>query len=324
MENQKPTLQQIADEAGVSATTASLYINGKAEKYRISQKTCSKIEQVIKKYNFKPNIHAKAIAEKKTLLIGVIVGDLNSSFWTKIITGIQQVIEAHDYHLILTTTKGKTSEDIRAFKNLIEKGVDGFIYSPQYFNAEKDIDKIIRTANKIPVVTLNVPVKKSYSVLNDNETGGKLAAQCFIENGHTDLAYIGSLKCFDKRAGAFRKEAESKGAKVKTFNSCQQFIEKRGKQTAVFCFSDYVLMNLYGLAASRGIKIPEDLSAIGYDNMDFINLLTPKPVSIHQYKNELGQKAAEMLMELISGEKLGKKEFAFTPHLTDGKSVIKV
>lgn len=313
------TLQDIADKAGVSLTTASMYINGKAEKYKISKATCERIAKVIEANNYNPNIHARAIAGKKTYLIGVIIaGGIDSSFWLDIVAGIEEKITPFNYHMILSVSHYNADTERKSIEFMNLKGVDGFIYSPSSLG--KNLDMINKLKKKKPFVSITSPVVGTPSVYNDNATGGKLAAGYLYSNGHRKTAYIGSLENGDGRGSAFVKEFDSHGLDVQIFPNVRSFMENASGFSAVFCFSDFQVLDLYNEAAKLGVKIPDELSVIGYDNMNFTQHLFPRPATIHQYKKELGSEAASILMaRLENNESLPDK--VFTPKLIEGSSV---
>lgn len=314
------TLQDIADKAGVSLTTASMYINGKAGKYNISKATCERIAKVIAENNYNPNIHARAIAGKKTYLIGVIIaGGIDSSFWLDIVAGIEEKITPFNYHMILSVSHYDVGAERKSIEFMDSKGVDGFIYSPAM--PGENMDLISRLKKKKPFVSITLPVDGIPSVYNDNSKGGELAAGYFFKNGHRRIAYIGKLdERTDMRGDSFVKYLETQGVAVHVFPDVHSFVKNAGSFTAVFCFSDFIALDLYNEAAKLGIKIPDDLSVIGYDNMNFTQHLFPRPATIHQYKKELGFEAADILMaRLDKNEILDDK--VFTPKLIEGASV---
>ena len=317
------TLQDIADKAGVSLTTASMYINGKAEKYNIAKTTCERIAKVIEENNYNPNIHARAIAGKKTYLIGVIIaGGIDSSFWLDIVAGIEEKITPFNYHMILSVSHYSVEAERKSIEFMSAKGVDGFIYSPTMPGANLDI--INKLKKRKPFVSITLPVDGIPSVYNDNAMGGKLAAEYLFKSGHRKIAYIGYLdNRGDRRGPSFLKEIDSQGFGVKVFQDVKSFMEKAGDFSAVFCFSDYQVLDLYNEAVKLGIKIPDDLSVIGYDNMNFIQYLSPRPATVHQYKKELGSEAAAILMASLE-KKESIPDKVFIPKIIEGSSIRRI
>lgn len=312
MNAKRLTLQDIADEAGVSLTAASLYINGKARRYNLAEATCARIQQVLDAHNFIPNLHARAIASKKTFLVGVIISqELESSFWLNILSGLETALARSSYHMLLSVSRNDPKVEAESIRFMRAKGVDGLIINP--------VSPSLKTLVKnLPTATLNRPVEGIPGVWNDNFTGGRKAAAFLLENGHRRIAYIGGGL---DRFKAFEQLMRENNLPVRTFPSVPGFMAHAADFTAVFCATDYILLELYQAAAATGLKIPEQLSAIGYDNMEFLKLLNPPPATISQYKNELGTAAGELILELIANPDSARRKTVFEPLLVPGRSV---
>jgi DNA-binding LacI/PurR family transcriptional regulator len=322
----KLTLKDIAEKAGVSLTTASMYLNGKAEKYKISKATCERIEKIIRENNFNPNIHARAIAGKKTYLIGVVtVGAINKSFWFDIISGIEETITPYKYHMILSVSHYDAEKELEALKFMKTKSVDGLIVGPVIAN-DKNNHAFLRKASKeIPLVIVSAKLKGLSCACNDEKTGGELAADCLYGKGHRKIACIGALdNLVQARCLRFCNSLKSRGVEIETFVSPADFILCAGDFTAVFCFSDLTALNVYDEAVKAGISIPGELSVVGYDNMDFVKFLNPDLTTVHQYKKELGVAAAELLMKKLEDESKTIEDKIFKPFLREGGSVKKI
>ncbi len=310
------TLQDIANEAGVSLTAASLYINGKARRYNLAEATCARIQQVMDAHKFTPNLHARAIASKKTFLVGVIISqELESSFWLNILSGLEVALARADYHMLLSVSRNDPKVERESIRFMRAKGVDGIIINPIS-------DNLKELARSLPVVTLNRPVENIPGVWNDNFSGGLKAASFLLDRGHRRIACIGGGGL--RRFGAFEQVMGKHELPIRRFESVPAFMPHAGEFTAVFCLTDYILLELYQAAAAESLRIPEQLSVIGYDNMEFLKLLNPPPATISQYKNELGTAAGELILELIADPDSARRETVFDPPLMPGSSVAAV
>ncbi|MDR0931523.1 MAG: LacI family transcriptional regulator [Victivallales bacterium] len=311
------TLKDIAEEAGVSLTAASLYINGKARQYNLSESTCDRIKKVIKSHNFVPNIHARAIASKKTFLVGVVLSqELEASFWLNIISSLEEELSGANYHLLLSVSHGRKESERDSIDFMRSKGIDGLIISPIETGGLEDLSR------ELPIVTLNLGIENVPGVWNDNFHGGRLATDYLLDNGHRRIAAIGSVGI--QRAIAYCDRLNQSQITPHIFPSVKDFMLQADQFTAVFCFNDYLMLELYQATAAAGIDIPNDLSVIGYDNMDFVKFLSPRPSTIAQYKNELGSAAGQLILQLIDGKRDVNRQIVFTPKLISGKSVKKM
>ena len=310
----------------MSKTAASFYLNGKAKEHHLAEATCARIEAVVRKHDYAPNFNAKAVGSGKTHLVGVVVENINRSFWTDIIAGIEEAIERQQYSMVLTVSRYQAGREKDILTFLGRKGVDGLIHAPILAagGVSPNAALLRRLADKIPVVSLINPLEGLPSVYNDNAAGGRLAAEHLYNLGHRRVAFIGYIGERVKRGMAFRQYFQERGAEVPAYDDVDWFLKEAAKFTAVFCFSDYVLLDLYGKARAAGVKIPQDLSAVGYDNMDFVQLLSPAATTVHQYKSELGVAAGELLLKLLAGEAPERQQIIFTPKLIEGASARRI
>jgi DNA-binding LacI/PurR family transcriptional regulator len=318
-------IADIAREAGVSNSTVSFYINGHSKKYKISEKTCQKIEEVIRKHNFVPNIYARAMQTHQTFLIGLIIpGDVNRSYWIDVISGAEEALFPHKYHLLLSVSHFNQEDELETVKFMHSKGVDGYLYAPLVPDsgvtpAEKFL---LSRSEKKPVISLGREHRIFPSVCNDDYAGGEAAARCFLEHGHRRAAYIGHYRQkHDLRGKAFCECFRNGGGEIQVFESTDAALEEARNFSCVFCFSDYFLLDFYVKAGRRGVRIPEDLSVIGYDHMSFLEFLQPQPVSLITTKKELGRAAGEMMMQLLAQPEEKIQSRKFIPELSPGDSV---
>jgi LacI family transcriptional regulator, galactose operon repressor len=319
----KLTLKDIAELSGVSLTTASMYINGKAEKYKIAKTTCERIEKVIQKNRFQPNIHARAIAGKKTFLVGVIIsGVLNRSFWIDILAGIEATVASAGYHIILSVVSNCTNNDemLETFDFLVSKGVDGIIFAS--LHNDKTLTGYLKELyRQKPLVSITVPITGIPAVYNDNATGGKAVAEYLYHAGHRKIAYIGIHEHPDLRNIAFFNHLAEYDIEVEQFVSAVKFGPRMADFTAAACFTDYDAMNVYQVAAERNINIPHDFSVIGFDNMNFTTLMHPPLTTVNQHKEDLGVASAELMMQQINDRQQMIEDKVFTSELVIRGSV---
>lgn len=318
-------ITDIAREAGVSNSTVSFYINGLSGKYKISEKTCQKIEAVIRKHNFVPNIYARAMQTHQTFLIGLIIpGDVNRSYWIDVISGAEEALFPHKYHLLLSVSHFNQEDELETVKFMHSKGVDGYLYSPLVSDSgvTPAEEFLLGQSEKKPVICLGREHRIFPSVYNDESAGGESAARCFLEHGHRRAAYIGHYRRkYDLRGKAFCECFRNGGGEVLVFEHTDEALKETRNFTCVFCFSDYFLLDFYVRAGRQGLRIPDDVSVIGYDYLNFLEFLQPQPVSLITTKKEIGKVAGEMMMQMLSrpGEKFENRKFM--PELSPGGSV---
>ena len=313
------TIRDIAKEAGVSATSVSFLLNGKT--HHLSRETRLKIEDVIRENDFSPSYQAKAIKSGKTFLIGVVISNITQSFWMDIISGIEEIIEANQYHMLLVVLHGSLQREKEVLAFLNRKGVDGFIYAPiQGPDGNFNTCSLQELAKKKPLVCITANTEGVSSVYNNDVAGGEQVAEYFIYKGHQKIAYIGQLKPF-VRGAIFINHLKKYGINVKHFDKVDDFMDSIHRFTAVFCFCDHIALELCDRAKQHGIIIPDDLSVMGYDNMEYSQHFCPKITTVDQYKKEIGLKSAEILMNMLEGKCKSPVTMSMNPKLIERESV---
>ncbi|OIN98671.1 hypothetical protein AUJ66_00595 [Candidatus Desantisbacteria bacterium CG1_02_38_46] len=315
------TLRDVAQKAGVSLTTASLVFNNKETQIRISKKTKERILSVIKELNYHPNIPARMMAKGRTSLIGLVMLNIHSSFYPEIIEGIQSKMDKQDYSTILYNTKGNFQLERKYLEVLDYKQVDGIILNPTHY-ASRNIEIV---SKKRPLVSICFSLsshRKIPSVVVDNFKGGYIATKYLFSLGHKRIGYIGSLEptsldFFQRHRGyctAINKESLKdysfplnefgNNIEEQRLNFAKYYLNSSQKITALFAQHDRSAIYIMNALQEKGIKVPEDVSIIGFDNLDICNFTNPSLTSINQPKFEIGEKAGELLLKMIDGEKV--------------------
>lgn len=316
-------LADIAREAGVSVTAASFYINGKAEQYKLSKATCERLEAAVRKYDFVPNLFARAMQQNRTFLVGLLVRDrINSSFWSDIIAGIEDGLSASGCHLVLASTHTDPEQELEALRQMRAKGVDGYVISPVLDDEGKipNLEHLWKLNENRPVVGLNLVLDGIASVYNDDAAGGALAARFLWENGHRNVALLGNPFGFGQpRFRAFEEFYGAHGLVPQRFFDPGEVLAAAGSFTAVFCLHDLLAAALCSNATAAGMRIPEAFSVIGYDGLAWLKLLEPAPSTVYQHKYDLGQAiAAQLLLAFETGR---CESVRFEPILVPGGTV---
>ncbi len=299
-----------------------MYLNGKAQAHHISEKTCARIREIMLQENYQPNVNARAMALKKTNLIGCVLrNELESSFWMEILSGLNEVFQPHNYHLVLMVSSRELTEELKSFEFLRAKGVDAYVWVPVIDSTGAHNTEEIRRRNPDrPVITMTYLTEHLGGVAVDEQTGGQLAAKCFIANGHTHVAAVGSSQVFS-RGIHFQREMAQAGIDATMFPDLPSYLPHIHDFTAVFCFSDMLALELYRCCVSNGLKIPQDVSIIGYDNMPFTSLLNPALTTIHQPKRELGRAGGELILEFLNAPAAEPRQIKLVPELIERDSV---
>ncbi|MCY6369242.1 LacI family DNA-binding transcriptional regulator [Clostridium ganghwense] len=331
----KPTIRDVAKKANVSVATVSRVLNNQ-DGY--SEKTKEKVLEAIKELGYKPNAIARGLANKSTQTIGVLVPDVSTMFLSKILNGIEITAHKKDYSVIICNT-GILGERIIDYLNILsEKRVDGLIIVS--LPMKNEYHEAISSMNVpcILVSTMSYRYQLPYVKVDDRQAAYN-ATQFLIERGHKKIAMISGTKdefiAGKSRVDGYIDALRDYGLSIdeslikygdfsyRSGIKCMEELLEEGieKFTAIFAASDDMAVGALSMAYQRGIKIPDELSIIGYDNTQIAEMSIPPLTTVAQPFYEMGEKAAEKLVHMI--ESKGKAENIIMPHYIQERSTVK-
>ena len=313
----KITLKHIAQELGVSISTVSKALKNSAE---ISDRTKEKIQVFAKLYNYKPNNVAISLKNKRTKNIGVIIPDIVHHFFTTVFRGIEQYANKQGYNVIVCVSDESFDKEVINMEMLANGSVDGFIISLSAetqrnndFNHLKEI-----TEQGIPLVLFDRVTNEidcDKVLINDKEAA-LLAVNKFIKNGRKKIALVTTEDYFSvsrAREAGYREALSTSNLKVDESlilklpfmdvdeNTFKEFFNNH-EIDAVLCVNEIFAIHCMGLVQKKGMRIPEDISFIGFTDGILSKYANPKLTSIAQHGQKMGEVAAKMLIEKIELE----------------------
>ncbi len=338
-------INDIALEAGVSIATVSNALNDKG---RLSKDVKKKILKIASKYSYKPNIIARTLSAKKSGIIGVLVPEIFSEYYYQVIAGMEKITKEEDYTLVLINTSGDTSEEIKQIKKLNRLLVEGLIL----FGGPNKNDALEEVISRIPVVLIDRELKniKCSSVLVDNKNAQKDAVKFLNNLGHKNIGYIGfstntSLINVIERKNGYLEGLKANNLKYDPdniiFNILKKsplqleeyyfflnshiFIDKFKKTpTAILCQNDYEAIVLLRVLTEKGVKIPEDVSVMGFDNIFISRFTTPPLTTTNQPKEKLGEAGMKLLLKVIESGKDERETIYLQTKIIERQSTSKV
>ena len=312
----KPTLKDVARESNVSTATVSKVIN-KLGGY--SKKTEERVLEVIKKLGYEPNAVARSLAMKSTRIIGVLIPNAETSVFAQLLDGIEMAARKRGYSIIICNTGNSGVRTLKYLKLLSENQVAGIIYSssPLYDECFKFI-----VNRKIPCVlalTGSYKFQVPYVKVDDRQAA-YAATKYLIENGHRKIALIvGNI--MDPIAGRPRLEGYEQAffdynidlnenlivyaydfSYKSGIKSMNELLDRKEKFTAVFGTSDDLAIGALNVAYEKGIKVPHDISIMGYDNTKMAHMVYPSLTTVGQPLYKMGREAAEKVIDIIDGK----------------------
>lgn len=311
----RPSMQDVANLAGVSRTTVSFVLN-KVEKANIPPETQQRIFAAAKELNYRRNALASSLRSQKTHTIGFISDVIASTpFANRIIQGVQERAWEDNYLLLLVNTNNNQKMKETAVNILLDRQVDGIIYATMYHRQANPPDNI----REVPTVLLDCYVadRSLPSVVPNEVQGGYAATKHLINQGHRRIAFFGNVADVPAQNGrlAGYKQALTEAAipieqsLIMSGVSVQaggrimalEMFRQADRPTAVFCFNDRMAMGVYDALHSLNLAIPQDVAVMGFDDQDLIAAdLHPSLSTMALPHYEMGSWAVNHLLHLIN------------------------
>ena len=313
--NKKPTITDIASHANVSKSTVSRVLNGTTPVHEDKRKA---VEVAMKEMNFEPNVFARGLASGQSLTIGVVTQNIGSPIYDSIAQGVLFSLSKSRYSPVFADGQWQPDIETKAVETLMGRKVDGLILigsclPRQELDQLKDTLPVMLVAEHIEDESWN-----GHCLYIDNETGGYDATKHLLELGHRNIAHITGIKDQQdsiRRLNGYLRALAEAGVEVDEDLICEgQFdgnsgvmaIETlllRGKSfSAIFSSNDMMAFGARLALYRRGIRVPEDVSIIGFDDRAEAAFTTPPLTTIRQPAREMGVAAADALVKLISGQ----------------------
>lgn len=312
------TLKDIARETGLSVATVSKYINGAnlKEKNRIA------IERAIKKLGYTVNEYARGLKSNKSRTIGVVIPELSNIFVTQIITKMEEILRSHGYSVIICDCHTDEALECEAVRFLLSKMVDGIINMP-VSKSGKHLKPAIE--KEIPIVLIDRTIQSLKTtvdcVLIDNEGAANAATSYLLQQGHRQIGIVTGpkdiftsqhrLKGYQAALAEYGMECDERFIAYSDYTvqggheSICRLLDENKDMTAVFVTNYEMTLGAVIAANERNVKIPQDLSFIGFDNMDLSRIAHPKLTIVGQPLEEIGAQVARVILERLTGKNKG-------------------
>ncbi|EGR0741640.1 substrate-binding domain-containing protein [Vibrio cholerae] len=331
------TMKDIARLAGVSTSTVSHVIN---KSRFVSDEIAERVNNAAQQLNYAPSALARSLKMNRTKTIGMLVTTSTNPFFGEVVKGVERSCYHQGYNLILCNTEGDNQRMKASINTLLQKRVDGLLLMCSTLEGER-LDVFDRYPD-IPVVVMDWgPILFASDKIQDNSLqGGYMAAKHLIECGHREIGCItGPLIRHQaqmryegyKRALAEAGIAINPDWIVESDFECEggyQAFEKlyqRGKlPSALFVSNDMMAMGVIQAASQRGLRVPDDLSLIGYDDVHIAKFMTPALTTIHQPKYRLGKAAVDTLLYRLENPDTTAQVVQLEPTLVVRNSVRKL
>lgn len=319
---QRPvTMRDVAELAGVSQPTVSRVLNKTNTSISISDETRSKVLAAAKQLNYHPNVLARSLRTQKTQMIAVMVAHISNSFYHPIVAAIQEVASAHEYDVMIGNTDHLYHNEVHFCEAVSRRPVDGVIMVPIHLTTSDIVDFIARTQTPVVVLGNQIDHPQIDVVHVDDETPLTRATRWLIqERGHRQLGFITvpeDVPVGPRRFGGFKRALDEAGLSIRpehiaygdfTLESgrhaARQLIAAGDLPSAVVAINDLMAIGAILTFQEAGLRIPEDIAVLGFDDIPEASIVRPALTTIAQDSTEIGRKLAECVFRRIDNPSL--------------------
>jgi len=324
------TITEIAKKAGVSIATVSRVLN--KTNHPINEKTRQRILDVAREMNYQPNLVARSLRTESTYTVGIIIDNMQSPFIPLIINGIQDALKPAGYLSFILNTYEDQEIETQSINALNKRQIDGIIFVAPWDRSPKMVEEM--TEKPYVFVHRHFESYCENSVVVDERYGARLAVSHLADLGHRRIALVNGTADWDAsiyRQEGYRQELEARGIAfdpdlviesgweyedgIAAAHKLPQFGDV---PTAIFAANDCLALGLIYTLQENGIRVPEDVAVVGYDDREFSSFVRPQITTVTLPCYELGKTAAEQLLQMM------KDEFVnFSPVQVRGRLVVR-
>lgn len=331
----KITLRDVADRAGVHASTVSRALSPEKSNM-VTPDVARRVTDAAQQLGYRPNPIASSLRTNRTLTIGIVIPDVTNPLFPPIIRGVEDTLAPAGYTAIIANTDNDPERQHLTVERMRERRVDGLILATALRK-----DRLIETwqRDQIPLVLVNRTIDGDgiACIVNDEALGMKLVVDHMVALGHSKIAYIGGpnhLSTGHLRNRGFRHAMRQAGlvpdpglmVLAENFSeepgrlACTDLIARHNEFTALIAANDLLALGCLDAFAGAGLRCPRDVSLSGYNDMPFISRLTPPLTTIRISHYHMGTRAAETMLDLAKQTDIPVQRLQLEPQLVIRKS----
>jgi len=326
------TIDQVAREAGVSIQTVSRVINNR---YDVAAETRQRVQDAVIRLGYQPNAIARGLASRRSRTLGLVTHDFNDHFFTQVVTGAEEEAHRNNYFCMLGSSTCSLDEMPKYLRLLTERHVEGVLFAREGGPDELDqINRIAQDGTPAVIVGFHRDGQTFSSVDINNIDGGRRATECLLQYGHMRIACItGPLRTqsAQDRLSGYRLALESAGLSYDPeivvegsygnssfgsgYRGMKRLLEVDPSITAVFAQNDRMGVGALTALQQAGLRVPEDLSMVGYDDSPEAEYSAPPLTTIRQDTVRVGALAVQILLRHIEDNSLPPEQILLNTEL---------
>ncbi|NNC39785.1 MAG: LacI family DNA-binding transcriptional regulator [Acidimicrobiia bacterium] len=323
-------LRDVADMAGVHPSTASRALNP-GSRSQVNERTVVRVLEAARALGYQPNSLARGLKTNQTFTVGMLLPDLTNPLFPPIVRGVEDALGAADYTVILGNTDNDADKEASILRAMLNRRVDGLIVASAR-RADANIIQLGESGTPIVLVNRSSDNPHLPSISGDDHAGIGLAVRHLALLGHTKIAHVAGPQ--DLSTGLARYQSfvawmQSEGLtpdpdrivfsewfhEAPGAVAAAELFERGVDFTAIVAANDLLAIGCYDVLAERGIRVPQDVSVVGYNDMPFSDKLNPPLTTIHIPHYMIGVRAAELALDLIAKRDVGGQAVRLAPSL---------
>jgi len=307
------TMNDVAREAAVSKASVSRALSGRSG--AVSEGTANKVREAVARIGYIPNAVAASLASRSTKIVGFVLPDLGNPFFALVAAGIETTIQRGGYRLLVANTDGAPDREVALTQLFLEHRVDALLVATSAVSGEH-LERAIERGVHVAFVDSRIATMELDCVLADNSGGGHAAAQHLIDLGHTDIGLISGLPAdsastdrIESAAAAIEaasghefpheRVALGKSTVQSGYDATHSLLTAHDPPSALFVANNLMTVGAMRAAADLGVHIPDDLSLVGFDDMDWYPMANPAITTVAQPAHEIGVQAAKRVLKQL-------------------------
>lgn len=309
-------LNDVARAAGLSTTAVSRHLNGHIT---LPEATRARIDAAVAALDYRPNQMARRLSTGRSEAISLVTPSIDNAFFAELAAAVEDAAAEHGYAVSITSTRGDPIRELDAIQRLRDKQVDGLMLMiDRRQDPTGPLARAIEELKTVILVDEDIPSLTVPRIFVDNKSGVYAATNHLIEQGHSRISHISGPECLfsvEGRAQGYRDALAASGlqegpcrfgsytrdfgrsAALDILSQC----DARNRPTAIVAGADAIAIGVLDAAKSLGLKVPEDLSLIGFDDVNYASLLNPALTTVRQPVAEMGRLAFDTLLGRING-----------------------
>jgi DNA-binding LacI/PurR family transcriptional regulator len=317
-----PTIHDVASRAGVSKSLVSLVLRGSP---KVSSERRAAVLRAVEELGYRPNLMARSLVQQRTNVIGMILDDLHNPFFAEVVDGVQQRAAQDGYRVLIISGHRAPKREVEAIETMLELRADGLIL----IGAQVDSASLARASEVVPVVLVTRTTRLGAvdCVTNDDRLGATLAVEHLLSFGHRRIAHIhagaapgarprrNAYEAALRRAGLEPLVAEGAFTEAGGSHGVRGILELGPPPTAIFAANDIAAVGALSELKASGLRVPQDVSLVGYDNIELAGLCHIDLTTVDQPRLDMGTTAVSLLLERLRGHRSTARRIVRAPSL---------